>query len=128
MVVGAATLTAIWLVRERRDIESEIAATEERSRELQTAMEGPAERIDDLEEEAEADLASGAECTSAAETGVEVLGALIRWLELSALREAEDAEKELRAALRLAGQANRSTRACAEGLGLPSKEEDVTVV
>ncbi len=114
-ILAAGTFATVRLAGERHDIRTEIAATRQRTRELQPVVRAAAEQIAELEDEAQDDLAIGRDCTLAAQTGVEVLGALIRALELTERGEVPQAQTEGAEMERLAKEADRAAVACASG-------------
>ncbi len=104
------------MVQDRRDLESEIASTEERIGSLQDQVDEGAALIEQLEEEGETATGSGQDCTLAAETGVEVLTAFIQVLELGSQGDRLQAQEEYADMIELGKDAHRATKACVAGL------------
>jgi hypothetical protein len=112
------------MVQDRRDIRSEIGAKEEEVQGLNETVKEQAAEIEDLEEQAEAALGSGQECTLAAETGVEVLTVFIQVIELASQGDTLQAQKEYSDMTGLARDAQRATKSCVAGLkGVRDKGE-----
>ena len=111
------------MVRDRRDLRSEIVSKEDQARELNEKVKEQARQIEDLEEQAAEALGSGAECTLAAETGVEVLTAFIQVLELASQGDELQAQKEFADMQRLADNFDRTTESCIARLRAIRDEE-----
>jgi hypothetical protein len=127
-VLGATALIAPPMDAERRDIEAELEAKREQIRGLEGPVEARAEQIADLLEEEQDDLVSAQQCTSAAETAVDVLNALIREIELTTLGQFAGALKEHRDVARLARQTNRATKLCSDWVRPPGKPSEGDLV
>lgn len=123
-IAGSASFVSLRMVGDRDDLRSEAAATEKEVRELNETVKEQAAEIEDLEEQAEAALGSGQECTLAAETGVEVLTVFIQAIELASQGDTLQAQKEYADMTGLARDAQRATKSCVAGLkGVRDKGE-----
>ena len=115
-LASAGTLVTLSNIQERRDLDSEIAATEKETKDLRGQVDDQAHEIEDLEERAEEALGSGEQCTAAAEMGVEVLGIFIQGLELASQGNQIEAEKKFVDLARIGRETDRATQDCIAGL------------
>ena len=123
VIGGSASFVTLRMVQDRRDLRSEFGAKEERIREVNETVKEQAARIESLEEQAAEATGSGAECTLAAETGLEVLTAFIQVLELASQGDDLQAQKEYADMQRLADNFDRTTESCIDRLRAIRDEE-----